>query len=296
MLLAAIDIGTNAVRLYFSNVFQHNGKLTVEKASLMRIPVRLGEDVFSEQIISENKMQRLLKTMRAFKLLIEVYQPEAWKAYATSAMREALNQAEVIDLIARETGVNIEVIDGIEEAGLVSAFSEIQLPVSRKYIMYVDVGGGSTEISILKDKEVISANSFKIGTVRLLKEKVNDTEWELMRKWLKPLRKIKDNILLVGSGGNINKINKIYGKIPENILTLDRLEFALADLSGYSLEDRIQQLGMRPDRADVIIPAGQIFRFIAKQIRTDSVYVPRIGLSDGIVIRLFRQHMAGRPV
>jgi exopolyphosphatase / guanosine-5'-triphosphate,3'-diphosphate pyrophosphatase len=247
MLLAAIDIGSNAVRLYFSNVFGRNGQVVVEKASLMRIPIRLGEDVFSISRISEEKLQLLLKTMQAFKLLIEVYRPVSWKAFATSAMREAVNQEEVISLIEKETGVLIEVIDGLKEASVVSSFGDIRLPVNRKYIMYVDVGGGSTDISLLHGKELVSSNSFKIGTVRLLKDKVQKKEWVFMRNWLKSLKKFHDNTLLVGSGGNINKINKIYGKQPENLLTFDRLEHAIADLATYSLDERIQQLGMRPD-------------------------------------------------
>lgn len=291
MLLAAIDIGTNAVRLYFSFVFTQNKQVVVEKASLMRIPIRLGEDVFSTHIISEEKQERLLKTMRAFKLLIEVYQPVAWKAFATSAMREAMNQKEVIDLVARETGVTIEVIDGLEEASLVSAFSDISFPMTREYIMYIDVGGGSTEISVLKEKKLIGSNSFKIGTVRLLKDMVAVKEWEDMKKWLKQFKKRHKSMLLVGSGGNINKINKIYGQIPENILTYNQLVYALSDLATYTLEERIQTLGMRPDRADVIIPAGNIFEFIMQQVKADVIFVPKIGLSDGMVTKLYKEQI-----
>ncbi len=291
MLLAAIDIGTNAVRLYFSFVFTQNKQVVVEKASLMRIPIRLGEDVFSTHIISEEKQERLLKTMRAFKLLIEVYQPVAWKAFATSAMREAMNQKEVIDLVARETGVTIEVIDGLEEASLVSAFSDISFPMTREYIMYIDVGGGSTEISVLKEKKLIGSNSFKIGTVRLLKDMVAVKEWEDMKKWLKQFKKRYKSMLLVGSGGNINKINKIYGQIPENILTYNQLVYALSDLATYTLEERIQTLGMRPDRADVIIPAGNIFEFIMQQVKADVIFVPKIGLSDGMVTKLYKEQI-----
>ena len=291
MLLAAIDIGTNAVRLFFSNVFRQNGKLVVDKASLMRIPIRLGEDVFTTRRVSDEKQEQLVKTMKAFSLLLEVYQPVAWKAFATSAMREASNQEEVINLIARETGIQIEVIDGMEEASIVSAFNDIHFPVSRKYFMYIDVGGGSTEISLLKEKQIISASSFKIGTVRLLKGKVDESEWKSMKKWLKTFKKVHEDILLVGSGGNINKINKIYGKQPDNILSFDQLEYALADLSRYTLNERIQQLGMRPDRADVIIPAATIFRFVMRHVRANMIYVPKIGLSDGMVSKLYKQQV-----
>lgn len=296
MLLAAIDIGTNAVRLYFSFVFTQNKQVVVEKASLMRIPIRLGEDVFSTHVISEEKQERLLKTIRAFKLLIEVYQPVAWKACATSAMREAVNQNDVIDRIARETGVTIEVIDGLEEASLVSAFSDISFPMTKEYIMYIDVGGGSTEISVLREKKLIGSNSFKIGTVRLLKEKVVGKEWEHMKKWLKQFRKLHKHMLLVGSGGNINKINKLYGNIPGNVLTYNQLVYALSDLATYSLEERIQTLGMRPDRADVIIHAGKIFEFIMQQVKADVIFVPKIGLSDGMVTRLYKEQLMSAGV
>ncbi len=290
MLLAAIDIGTNAVRLFFSNAFHKNGKIVVEKASLLRIPIRLGEDVFTIGYVSEEKRLRLLKTMQAFKLLIEVNQPVAWKAFATAAMREASNQLEVITQIADETGIHIEVIDGLQEASLVGAFGDQYFPVTRKYIMFIDVGGGSTDISLLKGNEQIASGSFKIGTVRLLKGMVDKNEWTAMKKWFKTIDIKKGNILLVGSGGNINKITKLYGKLPDNILSRERLEFALSDLSKYSLDDRIQQLGMRPDRADVIIPAGQIFQFIMQQTRADIIYVPKIGLSDGMVSEMFKEY------
>ena len=290
MLLAAIDIGTNAVRLFFSNAFYKNGQIVVEKASLLRIPIRLGEDVFTSGTISEEKQVKLLKTMQAFKLLIEVNQPIAWKVCATAAMREATNQLEIINLVAKETGIQIEVIDGLQEASLVSSFGDHYMPEVHKYVMFIDVGGGSTEISLLKGNNRIASGSFKIGTVRLLKNMVDKNEWTAMKKWLKALKIKRSNVILVGSGGNINKITKLYGKIPDNILSMERLEFALNDLEKYSLEERIQQLGMRPDRADVIIPAGQIFQFIMGQIKAGVIYVPKIGLSDGMVVDMFKEY------
>jgi exopolyphosphatase / guanosine-5'-triphosphate,3'-diphosphate pyrophosphatase len=290
MLLAAIDIGTNAVRLYFSNAFNKNGQIVVEKASLLRIPIRLGEDVFTGGYISEEKRNNLLKTMQAFKLLIEVYKPVAWKVCATAAMREAVNQQEIIELISKETGVRIEVIDGIQEANLVGALGNQYYPVRRKYVMFVDVGGGSTEISLLKGDKHIASGTFKIGTVRLLKDAVETSEWVSMKKWLKSLKVKKNSLLLIGSGGNINKITKLYGKLPENLLSIERLDFALNDLEKYSLDERIQQIGMRPDRADVIIPAGRIFQCIMQQIKADVIYVPKIGLSDGMIVDMFREY------
>ncbi len=287
MLLAAIDIGTNAVRLFFSNVFSQDGRVVVEKASLVRIPIRLGEDVFTIRQISEEKILRLSKTMQAFSLLIDVNQPLAYKACATSAMREAKNGPEVIDRIFRESGIAIEIIDGLAEASLVSAFSDFRQNQSGKYHMFIDVGGGSTEISVMKGDSVVDSNSFRIGTVRLLTGKVREKEWENLKKWLKTLRDKWKDIGLVGSGGNINKITKLYGRIPDNTLSLEQLDFALTNLESFTLEERIHQLGLRPDRADVIIHAGRIFRFIMRHVKAKEIYVPKIGLSDGIVHKLY---------
>lgn len=288
MLLAAIDIGSNAVRLYFSHVFKKNGQTIVEKASLLRIPIRLGEDVFTMGYIGSEKMEKLLKTMHAFKLLIDVYQPVAFQACATAAMREASNRNEVIGTIAEETGLRIEIIDGLKEASLVSAFTDFHFPITNKYIMYIDVGGGSTELSLLKGQKLLASASFKIGTVRLLKSQVEEEEWSSLKKWLKALKEKRKDLLLVGSGGNINKLTKLYGKIPENILSFQSLEDALTDLAGYTFEERVQVLGMRPDRADVILPAGQIFRFIMKHTGSGMIHAPKIGLSDGMVSSLYK--------
>lgn len=292
MLLAAIDIGTNAVRLFFSNVFLSNGTILSEKASLVRIPIRLGEDVFSTQHISEEKINRLVKTMQAFRLLIDVCQPVAWKACATSAMREAVNQEEVIKRVASETGIQIEVIDGLEEASLVSAFQNHAFPDGKKYRLFIDVGGGSTELSLMKETEAVASASFRIGTVRLLQDKVKKKEWTAMGRWLKSLKLHGDKLLLVGSGGNINKLNKLYGNVAEFTLSAQQLSFAMKDLSSYTLEERIWQLGLRPDRADVILPAGEIFGFIMKHTRADVIYVPKIGLSDGMVHTMYKEQLA----
>lgn len=294
MLLAAIDIGTNAVRLFFSNAFTANGRVVVEKASLVRVPIRLGEDVFTIRRISEEKILRLSKTMKAFSLLIDVNQPVAYRACATSAMREAKNGKDVIERIYRECGIEIEVIDGLKEASLVSAYSDFRQNQSAKYQMFIDVGGGSTEVSLLKGESIVASGSFRIGTVRLLNGKVREKEWENMKKWLKTLRENWKDTGLVGSGGNINKIAKLYGNIPENMLSFDQLEYALGHLESFSVEERVQQLGMRPDRADVITHAGRIFHFIMRHVKAREIYVPKIGLSDGIVHSLYLK-IAGKP-
>ncbi len=289
MLLGAVDIGSNAVRLFFANVFDQDGEVVAEKASLVRIPLRLGEDVFKKGRISKEKGEQLVKTMKAFKLLIEVVKPLAFRACATAAMREAENSSGLLKRIKKETGIEIEVIDGLEEARIVSTVSNLSFDGSFSKVMYIDVGGGSTEISILENHQIIASNSFKIGTVRLLNGMVKSSEWDKMQAWLSQFKGMNGQLLLVGSGGNINKINKLYGDIAHKTLSFSELEQALEHLGSYSVQDRVELMGMRPDRADVIIPAGQIFHFIMDYLKAGFVFVPKIGLSDGIVSILFNE-------
>jgi exopolyphosphatase / guanosine-5'-triphosphate,3'-diphosphate pyrophosphatase len=288
MLLAAIDIGSNAVRLLLSNVFEQNGSIIPEKASLVRIPLRLGQDAFTYGKISESKVTDLVKTMKAFKLLIEVFQPVSWKAVATSAMREASNSGDVIKQVLLQTGIEIEIIDGGREAQLISITSKLNQKKKFPYSMFVDVGGGSTEVSVLEADKKIGAASFKIGTVRLLNNKVKEDEWDKMRDWICCFKIKADNLLLVGSGGNINKISKIYGRSTDSMLPAENLEYALKHLELFSVSQRIELMGLRPDRADVIVHAGEIFRFILRLTGANAVFVPKIGLSDGIVTELYK--------
>jgi exopolyphosphatase / guanosine-5'-triphosphate,3'-diphosphate pyrophosphatase len=287
MLFAAIDIGSNAARLLFANVYEPGKNIIVEKATLVRIPTRLGEDVFKINKISKDREDNLLKTMKAFRLLIDVYDPVAYDACATAAIREATNGPEVITRIKEETGFNVRMIDGIEEANIIRKTHTLGFEHPAHLSLYIDVGGGSTDISLIDGDNVISVKSFNIGTLRLLNKKVDDSEFEKLEKWLK---KYKDNfgkINLVGSGGNINKLNKLYGDPFHLVLTYDKLKFAHKYLKSFTLEERINKLGMRPDRADVIIPAARIFLFIMKSIHAKSILVPKIGLVDGLVYRLF---------
>jgi exopolyphosphatase / guanosine-5'-triphosphate,3'-diphosphate pyrophosphatase len=287
MLLGAIDIGSNAVRLFFSNVFEQDGQTVVEKASLMRIPIRLGEDVFINHKVSEKRIQKLVKTMKAFRLLIEVTEPEAYRACATSAMREAKNKDEVIKRIANEAGINIQIIDGVEEAQIVGAIQNLDMVRQFKYSLYIDVGGGSTELSIMSKNGLVASSSFKIGTVRMLSNKVKEHEWSKMERWLLDHENLFDKMLSVGAGGNINKIAKLYGRVPEKTLPFANLEYALSHLQKFSLQQRMDIMGLRPDRADVIVPAAQIFHFIMKITGAKTLLVPKIGLSDGIVSVLY---------
>jgi exopolyphosphatase/guanosine-5'-triphosphate,3'-diphosphate pyrophosphatase len=283
MLLAAIDIGSNAVRIFFANVYERKNQTIAEKASLIRVPLRLGEDVFSHHKLSEGKVNDLLTTMQAFKLLVEVIRPVGLRACATSAMREAKNNQEVIQLVKKKTGIKIEIIDGVEEAKIVSSVKNIDVLKDYKHSLYIDVGGGSTELSLMSSRGVEQSGSFKIGTVRMLKNKVKPKEWKDMEDWLVFVNKEYSNILCVGVGGNINKIAKLYGREPEKNLPFTNLEYALHHLKKFTLQERINIMGLRPDRADVIVPAAEIFNFLMKTLNQSLLIVPKIGLADGIV-------------
>ncbi|MBN1338769.1 MAG: Ppx/GppA family phosphatase [Bacteroidales bacterium] len=291
MLFAAIDIGSNASRLLFANVFDILNNIVVEKATLVRIPTRLGEDVFTTGKVSPEKANNLIKTLQAYKLLMEVYEPLSYTACATAAIREAKNGNAVIRKIADETGITVKVIDGIEEAEIIRQSNKIEFGNNKPLSMYIDVGGGSTEISVVSEKEVLAAASFRVGTLRLLSNKVKASEWEKMEKWLGKFKNRYDLINCIGTGGNINKICKMYGDSDHFMLTFKSLRHAYDHLGSFTLPERIVRLGLRPDRADVILPAAWIFITIMKTIKARVIYVPKTGLADGLVHRLFEQYV-----
>lgn len=289
MIFAAIDIGSNAARLLFANVFEVNGMVYVEKATLVRIPTRLGEDVYSTNYISEARADNLIKTLEAFRLLIEVYSPVAFDACATAAMREAMNGMEILERIRKESGFNVRLIDGIEEANIIRRTNKIGFEQPDNLTMYIDVGGGSTDISVMDHHEILDVKSFKIGTLRLIKGMVDEKEWERLDDLLKKYSRDFGNLNLIGSGGNINKINKLYGDPASFTLSIGQLKDAYYYLKEFTLEDRINKLGLRPDRADVIVPAAEIFLFIMNIIDAESILVPKIGLADGLVYQLYEK-------
>ena len=289
MLFSSIDIGSNAIRLLFANVFESKGGPVTEKASLIRIPLRLGMDVFSTGMISDQKADDLVKTMRAFKLLIDVYQPLGYRVAATAAMREAGNNVEVMERVKQESGLEIGMIDGIEEANIISSLSNVFVNKNFTKTIYVDVGGGSTEISVLDGDRFITSNSFRIGTIRLLADKVEDTEWELMRRWLNQFRADFGRMNCIGSGGNINKITKMYGYPINNMINFDQLQYAYKQLNSMPMDVRIERMGMRPDRADVIVPAARIFIRILKWTGINVIVAPKIGLADGLVLLQYKE-------
>ncbi|HPW26350.1 MAG TPA: ethanolamine ammonia-lyase reactivating factor EutA [Tenuifilaceae bacterium] len=287
---AAIDIGSNAVRLLLSNVVENGDSVVFRKSSLIRMPIRLGEDAFETGIISEARIQKLIKTMIAYRNLMEVEDVVAYRACATSAMREALNAPEIVERVSRQTGVNIEVINGRQEAEIVYSNGIAETLDSSKPFIYVDVGGGSTEISLFQNGQNIASQSFDIGTIRMLKEKVGKSEFDLIKKWLKNLKITGGKPKIIGSGGNINKLYRLAGKVEGRPLSFAELQKLFAQLKSYTFEDRISILGMNPDRADVIIPAARIYLKTMEWTGASKILVPTIGVSDGIVRMLYRDY------
>ncbi|WP_461531987.1 Ppx/GppA phosphatase family protein [Sinomicrobium sp.] len=285
---AAIDIGSNGVRLLINNVIEEEGKEPqFRKSSLVRVPIRLGQDSFTVGEISEANSLRMIEAMKAFKLLMKVHGVEKYRACATSAMREANNGNELAEEIERKSGIHIEIIDGRKEAAIIASTDLHEFIDSENSYLYVDVGGGSTEFTIFTHGKIAMSKSFKIGTVRLLNEIVEDNVWKEIEKWIKNnTRKLK-NLSLIGSGGNINKLYKMSGREPGVPLSYIWLNAQYQFLQSISYEDRISELGLNPDRADVIIPATRLFLSATKWSGAKKIHVPKIGLSDGIVKLLY---------
>ncbi|CAH8286276.1 exopolyphosphatase/guanosine-5'-triphosphate,3'-diphosphate pyrophosphatase [Mariniflexile fucanivorans] len=287
---AAIDIGSNAVRLLISNIIEQKGKpVQFKKNSLVRVPIRLGADVFVNNKISKENTQRLLDTMLAFKLLMKSHKVVKYKACATSAMRESNNGKQVVDLILKNSEISIDVIGGEEEAAIIAATDLNSYIDKSKTYLYVDVGGGSTEFTIIHEGVSEASRSFKIGTVRLLNDMVSKEAWQELEQWIKENTKEYDKISVLGSGGNINKIFKISGKALGKPLTYFYLTSYYNLLQSYSYEERITELDLNQDRADVIIPAMRIYLSSMKWSGAKNIYVPKIGLADGIIKSIYYQ-------
>ncbi|QTE22757.1 Ppx/GppA phosphatase family protein [Polaribacter cellanae] len=287
----AIDIGSNAIRLLISNVIVSEDKEPqFKKSSLVRVPIRLGADAFvGEGVISKANITRMLNAMEAFKLLMKINGVERYKACATSAMREALNGKEVAKKVLTETGVQIDIIGGKEEAAIISSTDLNQLIQGDNSYLYVDVGGGSTEFTLFSKGRIITSKSFKMGTVRLLnnKKSVNKEIFANVEKWIKKNTKDLKRISLIGSGGNINKLFKMSGRTEGKPISFIYLNAQYQFLKNMSYEDRISELSLNPDRADVIIPATKIYLSAMKWSGSRKIYVPKIGLSDGIIKSLY---------
>ena len=285
---AAIDIGSNAVRLLISNIIEEKGKpVRFKKSSLVRVPIRLGADVFLKDKISKANIQRMKDTMLAFNLLMKSHHVVKYKACATSAMREANNGKEVADMIGKECDVKIDIIEGEEEAAIIAATDLHAYIDNTKTYLYVDVGGGSTEFTVFHLGKQVQSKSFKIGTVRLLNDIVKKGTWQELEDWIKSSTSTYETVEIIGSGGNINKIFKISGKAIGKPLTYFYLTSYYNKLNSYSYEERITELDLNQDRADVIIPATRLYLSAMKWSKAKYIYVPKIGLADGIIKSLY---------
>lgn len=290
MKYAAIDIGSNAIRLLVANVVETKEGLKHKKTSLVRVPIRLGADVFANNNISEKQEKRLISAMKAYRHLMKVHEVEKYRACATSAFREADNGKEIIEKVLDKSGLKIDLISGEEEARIIYSTHIEKLLENNDNILYVDVGGGSTEISLFCDKMLIASKSFKIGTVRLLQGNEAPGSWDEMQNWLKVSLNNQKVDYIVGSGGNINKLIKINNEFTGSIskvISTDQLQVIYENILKYSYEDRVSELGLNPDRADVIIPAAQIFLSVLNWGEIKEIYVPKIGLVDGLVMELY---------
>lgn len=288
-----VDIGSNAIRLLVSYVYEQEGLAPIfRKDSLVRVPIRLGADVFMNAKVSEHNIQRMSKAMQAYALLLKAHEVEHFRICATSAMREAENRAEVIARIKQESGFEIEVIDGEDEAQIIAQTDLFDLLQSRKNFLYVDVGGGSTELTFYSQGKQIGSQSFNLGTIRLMKEKNTTAERARMKEWILKTTKSYKAIALIGSGGNINHIYKYSGRGMDKPLSYKYLLDYYETINATTYSERIMQWNMKPDRADVVVPATSIYVKAMEWSNAKKLYVPKIGLADGIIKGLYQEHKA----
>lgn len=286
----AIDIGSNAVRLLIANVIEEKEKdTTFKKSSLVRVPIRLGSDSFVSGKISDENIKRMVDAMKAFKLLMQVHGVEEYKACATSAMREASNGKEVVATILEKTNIDIEIINGKKEAAIIFSTDLKEFINSDDSYLYVDVGGGSTEFTLFSKGKIIDSKSFKIGTVRLINntKETNNKIFKKVEEWVKETTKGYKRISLIGSGGNINKIFKMSGRDIGKPISYIYMNAQYHFLKEMTYKERISELSLNPDRADVIIPATKIYLSAMKWSGARKIYVPKVGLSDGIIKSLY---------
>jgi exopolyphosphatase/guanosine-5'-triphosphate,3'-diphosphate pyrophosphatase len=286
MKFGAIDIGTNAARLLVGEVDKANGHSFVKKISYTRVPLRLGEEVFEDGKISKKKIDHFIKTIQAFKLIADIFDVKKLRAVATSAMREAENGAKIIELIKEQSGVEIEIISGDEEAELIfGTFFLLDFDKMQPFIV-IDVGGGSTEVSVFESGERIASKSFQIGTIRILKGKENSDIWLEIHNWITSHVDLKSPHKIFGTGGNINKVHKILGISQMEPLEVKKMKTLRDELISLTLAQRVEHFQLKPDRADVIIPAIDIYLYILNELNCTEIMVPKIGLSDGMIYQM----------
>lgn len=290
MKLAAIDIGSNAARLLIQEVSTSGPLPTFTKINLIRIPLRLGFDVFNTGTIGKQKQEELLATMQLYKLAMELHKVDHYRACATSAMRDAKNGLTLIRKIKREIGLNIEIITGAEEAQIIyENHLNANLNNNANYL-YIDVGGGSTELTLMVQDKIKFKQSFNIGTIRLLKQQIEDTQWKELRATIKRITKNVHPLTAIGSGGNINKVFSLSKTKENKPLSLELLERMLRNFSALNLEERIAKYNLKEDRADVIVPALTIYTQVMQWADIQEILVPKIGVADGIIKLLYEQH------
>jgi len=289
MKLAAIDVGSNAARLLIKEIRPiSRNEVDYIKLNLVRVPLRLGFDVFETGLISERRMAHLIDTIRAYQLLMNIYEVNHYIACATSAMREARNGDEVIARVREQTGVPLQIISGQQEASLIFENHIAEHLSKSKSYLYVDVGGGSTEISLFSKQKQIFNASFNIGTIRLLHQQIGDAQWNELKQFLKKQIKNRE-VIIIGSGGNINKIFSLSKAKPGKSLSIDLLKNYYRRFKNMTLEERMHRYQMREDRADVIVPALEIYLNIMRWSGAHEILVPQIGLADGLIDHLYRE-------
>lgn len=287
MKFGAIDIGTNAARLLVGEVEHEGGHSFVKKISYTRVPLRLGEEVFEDGKISKKKTEDFVKTIQAFKLISEIFDVKQLRAVATSAMREATNSQKIIEKILEESGVEIEVISGDVEAELIfSTFFLLDFDKTLPFLV-IDVGGGSTEVSVFESGERIASKSFEIGTIRLLKGKVKNDVWSNIHEWIAEHVDLNSPHKIFGTGGNINKVHKIVGVGQMEPVSLEKMKNLRGKLGSLTLSQREDEYQLKPDRADVILPALDIYIYILDELKSTELIVPKIGLSDGMIYQMY---------
>ncbi|MBD1421743.1 Ppx/GppA phosphatase family protein [Sphingobacterium chuzhouense] len=290
MRYGAIDIGSNAVRLLIAEVNPETKPVEFKKEALIRVPLRLGDDAFIDHHISKPKFDNMVKTMQAFRNLMDVYRVSDYMACATSAMRDADNGADIVKA-CRKVGVDIQIIDGGKEAKIIyNSHLQDKMDADKVYL-YIDVGGGSTEISLFADGKLVASKSFNLGTIRILDNQDSPDTWDDMKQWVRDHTKKYKHIYGIGTGGNINKLSRIANDKADKPMSYAKLRAIYQHLNAYSLKDRIHVLGLKQDRADVIIPAAEIFLTIMKVGRLKNIVAPRVGLVDGIIQTLIDNNL-----
>jgi exopolyphosphatase/guanosine-5'-triphosphate,3'-diphosphate pyrophosphatase len=287
MKLGAIDVGSNAIRVLIAEVKKPLGVWQYSKIAYLRLPVRLGDDVFEKGKISDAKIERFLDGMKIFKAMLAFYKVDAYRAVATSAMRDSNNSKRIQSRVMKEIGINLEVISGKEEAELVYLTFQLMHNIKTNYLL-VDVGGGSTEITLFQDNQIHAAKSFQIGSVRMLKNKVKPEEWDKMRDWIATEIAPHNPQRIFGSGGTINSVHKVLENSSKDPVTIHQLDSLVKKFEELSLEERLLRFPIKEDRADVIVPAIQIYTFVLNSLNLTEVFVPKMGLSDGVLLDLYR--------